>query len=398
MEILKDKYKELDEIFWRDYIHVGDCEEMGTNIPCECIYQDSKAKHMGDGTINLAQLMTYLYFCEKNGEKKPITLMDCVSTLYRLSGSAKKFYDSVLPWEEEEYTEFFLRDDCDQDDIAWGSWKMLQSKNVDPCHSPFISQDQVWNLSPILAKLGTEEDKYSPQDGDAYYARFNAASYGQIINEGIMYNGYKVINPYLSDLIHVNTYLPSFKLSVPDRIDKVRRTNPKPIKVKRGANNWYYSGGTQDCADEFSLILGEVSEKRRTLRKFLYKGIVFFLDRIYEPIYKRFTGHDFKHNSYYCYAATSGIWYNSKFKERFVSRFVKSLDEWSKGNDDKTIELFEPNIAPLVIDDKESWGKCEENLFDWLYWYTQKVEGNSVYSPLEALTLYEWYKYMYNSK
>ena len=97
-------------------------------------------------------------------------------------------------------------------------------------------------------------------------------------------------------------------------------------------------------------------------------------------------------------SAISGIWYNSKFKERFVSRFVKSLDEWSNGNDEKVIELFEPNIAPLVIDDKESWAKCEENLFDWLYWYTQKVEGNSVYSPLEALTLYEWYKYMYNSK
>ena len=158
----------------------------------------------------------------------------------------------------------------------------------------------------------------------------------------------------------------------------------------------------QMAAEDIYSITGvphELEEQaRKTLRKLLYKGIVFFLDRIYEPIYKRFTGHDFKHNSYYCYAATSGIWYNSKFKERFVSRFVKSLDEWSKGNDDKTIELFEPNIAPLVIDDKESWGKCEENLFDWLYWYTQKVEGNSVYSPLEALTLYEWYKYMYNSK
>lgn len=395
MESLEKKFEDLDKIFWRDYIHVGDAQEQGTNIPCECIHGYTKMKHMGDGTVNLAQLMTYLYFCEKNGEKRPITLLDCMDTLYRLSANAKKFYEPVLPW-DQECSEFFLRDDCNQCDISWGSWKMLHGHNVDPCHSPFISQDQVWNLSPILAKIGKEVHEHTGPFDDNYFARYFAASFGYSINAGIALNGYKVVNPYLSYLAHLNTYLPSFKLSVEDRRMKVRNKNPKPIKVKRGANNWYYSGGTQACMEEFDSMLRD-KEQTFTLRKLLYKGLVFFLDRIYEPTYRLFTGRDFKHNSYYCYAATSGIWYNSKFKERFFQRFAESLEKWRQ-DDSNNVELFEPNIAPLVIDDIDDWYVIKYDLCDWLERYSPKTDGNVIYSPLEALTLYEWYKYMCNLK
>ena len=63
-----------------------------------------------------------------------------------------------------------------------------------------------------------------------------------------------------------------------------------------------------------------------------------------EPAYRLITGSDFKHNSYYCYAATSGIWYNRKYKKRFTDRFNRSLK-------DTTVEAFEANIAPIVLDD-----------------------------------------------
>ena len=403
MESLFDKYKELDEIFWRDYIHVGGGCEKGTNIPCEYITKETKKKHMGDGTINIAQLMTYLYFCEKNGEKKPISLFDCILTLNRLSESAKEFYEPVLKWDTECH-DFFVRDDCDQDDVIWGSWKMLHGKNVDPCHSPFVSQDQIWNLSPILAKLGREYEGadlnklIGLDEFNDKQVRSEAANLGFLMHNMVVQEGYKIINPYLSTLVHQSTYLPSFKLDIQQRRYEVWKKDPKPIKVKRGANNWYYSGATLDCKDAFYRMWSHSDQDTWSIRKPIYKATVFFLDRIYEPIYKRITGKDFKHNSYYCYAATSGIWYNSKFKERFVQRFLNSLTIWEEVGDCHIAQLFEPNIAPLVIDSKEDWKKCEDIMFDWLYWYSQKVKGNSVYSPLEALTLYEWYKYMSNLK
>ena len=148
-------------------------------------------------------------------------------------------------------------------------------------------------------------------------------------------------------------------------------------KVKRGANNWYYSGGTISCVDSF---LGK--KYRKNLRTFIYRGIVFFLDRIWHtPLFERM-GVKMKYNAYYCYAATSGIWYDNGFKRRLAKRFNRSL---SGGG-----ELFGANLACMVCDRKDiDW----EALRLWLEKYDDPTDNGMVNSPIQFMYLYLYYTF-----
>ena len=339
----QEKINKIEKFFYDNYITIpkGDGhKDVGTCIPAQAVNiknNNVDCVYIGDGTCNLANLMTLIWIKNKVSDESnfitPITIDHCLNTYYRLEETAfRVFKDNWYVSQDDFELGFFIRDDINQSNVVSSFNMLVTAANEDPCHSPFVSQDQVWNLNPILAKLASEgNDK----------ARY----IGLDINNYIAKNGYTIYNPYLSKLIHFYTYCPTFNEDkvAPWERQEDRITNYKPtVKVKRGANNWYYSGGTKAAVKFFNNTSSTGGLKFNSLRELIYKGIVFTLDRIYEPIYRAFTGSDFKHNSYYCYAATSGIWYNNRFKRRFVNKFNKSIQ--TIGNS----EPFEWNIAPVI--------------------------------------------------
>lgn len=86
---------------------------------------------------------------------------------------------------------FFLRDDIHSEDaskfgltkISSGYTNGIELKDEDPCFSPFTSQDQIWNLAPILAYLADDGFEEARQAG---YDMF----------EYVIRNGHKIYNPY----------------------------------------------------------------------------------------------------------------------------------------------------------------------------------------------------------
>lgn len=197
--------------------------------------------------------------------------------------------------------------DLDKIVSGMGGW---YGEDEDPCYSMFVSQDQIWNLNPILKVLADE-------------GSILAKELGYDMNSYVSDNGYTIYNPYLSWINHYYHYCPTFnedKLKPWDRVEDRKNKFKMTDKVKRGANNWYYSGGTISCVDSF---LGK--KYRKNLRTFIYRGIVFFLDRIWHTSLFDRMGVKMKYNAYYCYAATSGIWYDKGFKRRLAKRFNRSL-------------------------------------------------------------------------
>ena len=395
----QEKVDVIEKFFYDNYIDIpiGNglkyLEDTGTCIPAQTIrIKDNKVDYVniGDGTCNLAYLMTLIWTKGKcnNGSnfQAPITIAHCLNTYYRLEETAFKLFE--VNWYVAQYglePGFFVRDDINGGNIK-SSFKMLITPiDEDPCHSSFVSQDQVWNLNLILAQLAKEGND-------------RARLIGLDINNYIAKNGYTVYNPYLSKLMYFHTYCPTFnedKVAPWDR-QQDRAINYKPtVKVKRGANNWYYSGGTKAAVKFFSTISPTGGLKFNSLREVIYKGIVFVLDRIYEPVFRAFTGSDFKHNSYYCYAVTSGIWYNSKFKRRFINKFNKSIKTAGTG------EPFEWNIAPFIVGSSNTINVSD--LYNYLIplidkWYNIANDfnngkiANGVYSsPISMLVL--WYMY-----
>lgn len=376
---LDNKYEGWKDIFFRRFIHINDSADQyqGQNIPLAKINFGESIGYVEDGTINIAEFLQYLRINSKlNGDHaNPISIHNALLTLVRLTEGTKKIFDEqpgieeMIPWRG-----FFLRDDFEVghdyvlglDNIVsgLGGW---YGDNEDPCYSMFVSQDQIWNLNPILKKLADEDSRL-------------AREIGYDINSWVKDNGYTIYNPYLSWINHYYHYVPTFnesKLKPWDRVNDRKEKFKMTDKVKRGANNWYYSGGTSACVNAF---LNRNYPKN--LRTFLYRGIAFFLDRIWHtPLFEKM-GVKMKYNAYYCYAATSGIWYNKGFKKRLVKRFNKSL---ASG-----VELFGANLACMVCDRQDiGW----EALRLWLERYEDPREDGVVSSPIQFMYLYLYHKH-----
>lgn len=377
---IRDKYFGWKDIFFDRFVHC--CNEksdqpQGSNIPLAKINFDNKTGYVEDGTINIAELLQYLWINNKvyGCEYAPIDISSVLQTLIRLTENAKFIFDDQPGIHDMIlYRGFFLRDDflpgkdysLDLDKIVsgMGGW---YGEDEDPCYSMFVSQDQIWNLNPILKVLADE-------------GSILAKELGYDMNSYVSDNGYTIYNPYLSWINHYYHYCPTFnedKLKPWDRVEDRKNKFKMTDKVKRGANNWYYSGGTISCVDNF---LGK--EYRKNLRTFIYRGIVFFLDRIWHtPLFEKM-GVKMKYNAYYCYAATSGIWYDKGFKERLAKRFNKSL-----GGDG---ELFGANLACMVCDRKDiDW----EALRLWLDKYDDPTDKGMVNSPIQFMYLYLYYSF-----
>lgn len=372
MMTLEEKFRAYDDLLWTYFIVPDKESKKGTNIPCNQYNFKTKKKTMGDGTINMAVLMTYLWLSKELEIKQPISLENCVDTLDRLIDYAHHYFNdkfSFLNLKKEEG--FFIRDDCYQDDISWGNYKMLHTTdNEDPCHSPFTSQDQIWNLNPILKLLSDCSLNIIDKE-----KRNRLKEIGLNINKWLIDNDYKLYNPYLSQINHYFYYLPKFNQSVEQRKQE-REDNYKPsVLVKRGQYNWYYAGGTLSCYNAFA----EHKINNWFITTF-YKMTIFALDRIWEPLLQKFAKNNFKHNSYHCYATCSGIWYNKNFIKRFKKRFEESLE---------TGVLFEPNIAPIVLrDEKLDLNKLQTYLEN----FPEPSETGQIDLPLETyLNIYLLY-------
>lgn len=144
-------------------------------------------------------------------------------------------------------------------------------------------------MAPILAFLsekGFEEARQAGYD----------------IFEYVIRNGHKIYNPYYSALLHHWTFLPDMdtdKVKPWDRVSNRNKNLKYKVKVKRGANNWYFSGGFRWAFKKFG---GECSTFWHCL---WYKPFIFLADRVYHPYIYKWFGIKVKNNSYYCLGSTN---------------------------------------------------------------------------------------------
>ena len=367
MESLWDKYNRIKEVFYRDFVYDSSYTEQASCIPLSSVKDG--AGWVGEGTINLAYYLQFLYTEMILGNKTEDDVRNAILVLTRLADTT---YDLFFNSNKGIYFKFekgfFLRDDIHGEDankfglskISSGYTNGIELKDEDPCFSPFTSQDQIWNLAPILAFLsekGFEE----------------AGQVGYDIFEYVIRNRHKIYNPYYSALLHHWTFLPDMdtdKVKPWDRVSNRNKNLKYKVKVKRGANNWYFSGGFRWAFKKFG---GECSTFWHCL---WYKPFIFLADRVYHPYICKWFGIKVKNNSYYCLGSTNEkSWYGPGFNKRLVKFFNKSLER---------SELFMPHLVFLQE------AECVEG--DKLRAYLDKWEWDGVNSPIEFLILCNWYK------
>lgn len=158
-----------------------------------------------------------------------------------------------------------------------------------------------------------------------------------------------------------------------DRVSNRNKNLKYKVKVKIGANNWYFSGGFRWAFKKFG---GKCSTFWHCL---WYKPFIFLADRVYHPYVCKWFGIKVKNNSYYCLGSTNEkSWYGPKFRKRLVSKFNKSLEGG---------ELFMPHLVFLK--------ECEDVDESKLRSYLEKWEWDGVNSPIEFLILCNWYKIIF---
>lgn len=373
MEGLWDKYNRIKEVFYRDFVYDSSYTEQASCIPLSSV--KNGAGWVGDGTINLAHYLQFIYTEMVLGSKTEDDVRNSILVLTRLADTT---YDLFFNNNKGIYFKFekgfFLRDDIHSEDaskfgltkISSGYTNGIELKDEDPCFSPFTSQDQIWNLAPILAFLsekGFEE----------------AGQVGYDIFEYVIRNRHKIYNPYYSALLHHWTFLPDMdtdKVKPWDRVSDRNKNLKYKVKVKRGANNWYFSGGFRWAFKKFG---GKCSTFWHCL---WYKPFIFLADRVYHPYVCKWFGIKVKNNSYYCLGSTNEkSWYGPKFRKRLVNKFNKSLEGG---------ELFMPHLVFLH--------GCEDVDRSSLESYLKEWEWDEVNSPIEFLTLCNWYKIFFSNE
>ena len=109
---------------------------------------------------------------------------------------------------------------------------------------------------------------------------------------------------------------------------------------------------------------------------------IFLADRVYHPYVCKWFGIKVKNNSYYCLGSTNEkSWYGPKFIKRLVNKFNKSLEGG---------ELFMPHLVFLHGGEDVDGSSLESYLKEW--------EWDGVNSPIEFLTLYNWYKIFFDNE
>ena len=201
MESLWNKYNKIKEVFYRDFVYDSSYTEQASCIPLSSV--KNGVGWVGDGTINLAQYLQFLYMEIILGNKTEDDVRNAILVLTRLADTT---YDLFFNSNKGIYFKFekgfFLRDDIHSEDankfglskISSGYTNGIELKDEDPCFSPFTSQDQIWNLAPILAFLSEKGFE-------------GARQVGYDIFEYVIRNRHKIYNPYYSALLHPWTFL-----------------------------------------------------------------------------------------------------------------------------------------------------------------------------------------------
>lgn len=378
----EEKYKAWEDIFYKYYIYRSDnSEETGSNLPLASVNFDNLSGFSGDGIIDLSYYIQYVYtkyWIDPNEDEKE--LKNAINSLWRLYKSCYRLFIDKYPniyFEEEKG--FLLRDDIKSSDASKFHLNSVDTSytrgeeliNEDPCHSMFISQDQIWNLVPIMVEIH-KKLKYTLEYNDSCFY-----SLGYIIS-----NKHVIYNPYYSALYHHWTYVPTFdtnKVKPWDRIEDRNKHLKYNIKVKRGANNWYFAYG-------FRKAYQALGGKCKTFWQSLwYKPFIFLADRIYHPYICKWLNLPVKNTSYYSLAVAGGAWYFGDYESRLIDKFNKSLESG---------ELFMPQLVFLT--DKKD--KINLNLLGkWLDNYPEPKEEGIVESPIIFLLLYNWDKIMKNN-
>lgn len=90
---LKEKHAKLWDLYWTKFVDT-DPVVSGYCVPLEYI-SDNKG-YAGDGTINMAELLTLLQLRRKNGRKSPVEVLDVLISLDRLSDTAWVYADKAM--------------------------------------------------------------------------------------------------------------------------------------------------------------------------------------------------------------------------------------------------------------------------------------------------------------
>ena len=359
----EEKYKAWEDIFYKYFIYKSNTlSESGCDLPLASVNFDKLSGFSGDGIIDLSYYIQYAYTKYLLGNREE--LIDSLLTLQRLQIECYTLFFKKYPniyFNDEEG--FLLRDDIKSSDASKFHLNSVDTSytrgeeliNEDPCHSMFISQDQIWNITPILVEIYKKLENYKL-----------LCLPGFKMLEYVIKNKHIIYNPYYTALYHHWTYVPTFdtnRVKPWNRI-KDRNTHLKyNIKVKRGANNWYFAYGFRKA---YQALGGKCETFWHSL---WYKPFIFLADRIYHPYICKWLNLPAKNTSYYSLAVAGGAWYFGDYESRLIDKFNKSLESG---------ELFMPQLVFLT--DKKD--KINLNLLGkWLDNYPEPKEEGNVESP-----------------
>lgn len=382
---LKEKYEEYKDLFFKEMIFRKneDPNEQGSYIPTESI--NGEKLFVGDGTINMSHYLIYLSFLNYKNKNDHMNdeIYRVLLSLKRLSFSAYNRYKEMYPnIEFKEEKGFFFRDDiddcCFDKDVISAYMSETFYEDEDPCFSPFVSQDQIWNLAPILM--------YLQSVSTTKIANSAKQSLGEMLYY-VINNGHKIYNPYFSTIKHYWTFVPSMneKKVAPWNRKKNREENVKyDIKVKRGANNWYYAYGFRKTYNK--LKLNSISKWKSFWYGVLYYPLIFLADRVWFPMLKVLFGKSTKDNSYYSLSVSGDCWYSTRkrFLKRLKSKFNK--DPFSYWNTLIVECMKTGDFSNIDINRLQSW----------LDSFIIPCE-TSASKVLEFMILYELYDFLKNN-
>lgn len=384
------KYLEYEKLFF-DYFIVEGENLPGRNLPVGVVTFDngkSKLAEVGDGPINLASYLLFLlskWVLTKREEEENLLeekMLLGLQCLDRLSKRPLREAQKSFPGCEFSYEPgFFLRDDINTSMVeefctekivsAYGMF--YEGRDEDPCFSSFVSQDQIWNLLPILSLLCEFPVQKKIQDLSQCLL-LNMLGY-------VIKNKHTLYNPYLSQMHHFWTYLPSMntKKVLPwNRKEDRERHFRNHVKVKRGANNWYYAYGFRKTYNRFS------RKKANRFKSFLYSLIyyplTFAAEKIWFPAMHSIFGTKIKNNSYHCLAVSGEVWFGGmkNFDKHLKKCFEKGeflnlyFIRMFKSNDLKSIDT---TILKSYLDE-----------------YPEPKTDGYIECPLDYMTAYNFYK------
>ena len=377
---IEDKYNRYLDFYNEYFIHEGDWNEKGNNIPVGTVSfrnGESEMVDIGDGTINLAHHLQFLFSKSLNGENVRSKMYNSLMTLKRLSESAREVYEEKYPKIKFNIEPgFFLRDDIHSDMTGHFNTNKIRSAysnsiemiNEDVTWSCYVSQDQLWNLAPALRILF---DNCSDLKGTVSDISDQLFSY-------VVDNNHVIYDPHASKVLHYWKYIDFGEFS--GRLERRDKSLKYNIKVKRGANNWYFSYGFRKCLK----VLGEVTPNKfiTFLSLLWYAPFTFLADKIYYPIVTKF-GVERKDNSYHCLAMASDCWCGG---EKFWKRLMKR----SKNYEEDYMWLLIPELIK-----KDKLDELDPNfILKYLEDYPEPSINGNMNNPSLFLTMYNYYKYI----